>query len=83
VVRAGVPRVLARQAPVSDGYATALTAAFYRHLADDDAPTAGRALADARRATLGDAGAERATATLVVAGDRHAGRRGRRPAARR
>ncbi|MGH8906967.1 MAG: CHAT domain-containing protein [Egibacteraceae bacterium] len=45
----GVPQVLVMQAPVSDGYATELTAAVYRHLATADRPDVLVALAEARR----------------------------------
>ena len=38
LVRAGVPMVLAMQAPVTDPYATALSAGFYRRLATDASP---------------------------------------------
>jgi len=38
LVGAGVPLVLAMQAPVTDRYATALSAEFYRRLATDASP---------------------------------------------
>jgi hypothetical protein len=45
----GTPQVLAMQSPVSDAYATELTAAIYEHLATADAPDVLIALAEARR----------------------------------
>ena len=50
LIGAGVPQVLAMQAPVSDIYATNLCAEFYRHLAVDASPDPLLALAQARRA---------------------------------
>jgi tetratricopeptide (TPR) repeat protein len=50
LVGAGVPLVLAMQAPVTDRYATALAAEFYRRLATDASPDPLLALAGARRA---------------------------------
>jgi tetratricopeptide (TPR) repeat protein len=50
LVGAGVPQVLAMQAPVTDAYATALAGEFYRHLATDASPDPLLALAGARRA---------------------------------
>ena len=47
--RRGLERVVAMQAPVSDGYATELAAAFYRQLSIAPFPRAGVALAIARR----------------------------------
>ena len=49
LVRAGVPMVLAMQAPVTDPYATALSAGFYRRLATSASPDPLPALAAARR----------------------------------
>ena len=49
LVKAGVPMVLAMQAPVTDGHATALSAEFYRRLATDASPDPLLALAWARR----------------------------------
>ena len=49
LVGAGVPLVLAMQAPVTDRYATALSAEFYRRLATDASPDPLLALAGARR----------------------------------
>jgi tetratricopeptide (TPR) repeat protein len=72
LVRAGVPRVLAMQAPVSDGYATDLAHAFYEHLSRVAWPRAGVALALARQAlqTREDRPrAEWAVPTLLLAGD--------------
>ena len=54
LVTAGVPQVLAMQAPVSDAYATALGGEFYRHLATDASPDPLLALAGARRAAERD-----------------------------
>ncbi|MGH3696320.1 MAG: TIR domain-containing protein, partial [Pseudonocardiaceae bacterium] len=75
--RLGLPRVIAMQAPVSDGYATELAAAFYGQLSVPAFPRAGVALARARQAlaTQGTGTAaerpstEWATATLVATGD--------------
>ena len=50
LVGAGVPMVLAMQAPVTDRYATALSAELYRRLATDASPDPLLALAGARRA---------------------------------
>ena len=50
VIGAGVPQVLAMQAPVSDIYATNVCAEFYRRLAVDAVPDPLLALAQARRA---------------------------------
>ena len=52
--RAGVPMVLAMQAPVTDRYATALSAEFYRRLATGASPDPLLALAEARRAAERD-----------------------------
>ena len=49
LVQAGVPQVLAMQAPVTDAYATQLAAEVYRHLASDATPDPLLALAEARR----------------------------------
>ena len=49
LVDAGVPQVLAMQAPVTDRYATELCAGFYRRLATDASPDPLLALAEARR----------------------------------
>ena len=49
LVAAGVPVVLAMQAPVTDRYATTLAAEFYRRLATDATPDPLLALAEARR----------------------------------
>jgi hypothetical protein len=49
LIRRGADRVLAMQAPVSDGFATALAGVFYRELAADAGCTVGQALAGARR----------------------------------
>ena len=49
LVSAGVPQVLAMQAPVTDRYATVLGGEFYRHLATDASPDPLLALAHARR----------------------------------
>jgi tetratricopeptide (TPR) repeat protein len=49
LIEAGVPQVLAMQAPVSDRYATNLCAELYRHLATDALPDPLLALAKARR----------------------------------
>jgi tetratricopeptide (TPR) repeat protein/mRNA-degrading endonuclease toxin of MazEF toxin-antitoxin module len=73
LVRAGARRVLAMQTTVTDPYATALTAAFYRQLsAHPDQPVA-QALARARRDVQDrlpkDAPPEWGVATLVTAGD--------------
>ena len=54
LIEAGVPNVVAMQAPVSDQYATALTAEFYRLLSEADSPSVARALAAARRTTAQD-----------------------------
>ena len=54
LVGAGVPMVLAMQAPVTDRYATALSAEFYRRLATDASPDPLLALAEARRAAERD-----------------------------
>jgi TIR domain/CHAT domain len=54
LVSAGVPMVLAMQAPVTDGYATALAAEFYRRLATDASPDPLLALAEIRRAAERD-----------------------------
>ena len=54
LVAAGVPVVLAMQAPVTDRYATALSAEFYRRLATDASPDPLLALAGARRAAERD-----------------------------
>ena len=54
LVGAGVPQVLAMQAPVTDRYATALSGEFYRHLATDASPDPLLALAEARRAAERD-----------------------------
>ena len=54
LVGAGVPMVLAMQAPVTDRYATALSAEFYRRLATDASPDPLLALAGARRAAERD-----------------------------
>ena len=54
LVAAGVPQVLAMQAPVTDAYATALSGEFYRHLAIDASPDPLLALAGARRAAEQD-----------------------------
>ena len=54
LVGAGVPQVLAMQAPVTDRYATALSGEFYRHLATDASPDPLLALAGARRAAERD-----------------------------
>jgi tetratricopeptide (TPR) repeat protein len=50
LVDAGVPQVLAMQAPVTDRYATALSGEFYQRLATDALPDPLLALAGARRA---------------------------------
>ena len=49
LIEAGVPQVLAMQAPVSDAYATQLSGEFYRRLATDAFPDPLLALAEARR----------------------------------
>ena len=49
LVAAGVPQVLAMQAPVTDRYATILGGEFYRRLATDASPDPLLALAEARR----------------------------------
>ena len=75
--REGVSRVVAMQAPVSDGYATELATAFYRHLSRAPWPRAGVALAAARRdvEAAGRIDATRAqrpewaTATLLLTGE--------------
>jgi tetratricopeptide (TPR) repeat protein len=54
LVAAGVPMVLAMQAPVTDRYATALAAEFYRRLATDASPDPLLALAGARQAAERD-----------------------------
>ena len=54
LVRAGVPQVLAMQAPVTDRYATLLGGEFYRRLATDASPDPLLALAGARRAAERD-----------------------------
>jgi TIR domain/CHAT domain len=54
LVGAGVPMVLAMQAPVTDRYATAVSAEFYRRLATDASPDPLLALAGARRAAERD-----------------------------
>ena len=54
LVGAGVPQVLAMQAPVTDRYATALGGEFYRRLATDASPDPLLALAGARRAAERD-----------------------------
>jgi tetratricopeptide (TPR) repeat protein len=54
LVAAGVPMVLAMQEPVTDRYATALSAEFYRRLATGATPDPLLALAEARRAAERD-----------------------------
>jgi tetratricopeptide (TPR) repeat protein len=54
LVAAGVPMVLAMQAPVTDRYATALSAELYRRLATGATPDPLLALAEARRAAERD-----------------------------
>ena len=54
LVAAGVPQVLAMQAPVTDAYATQLAAEMYRHLAADASPDPLLALAAARRSAERD-----------------------------
>jgi hypothetical protein len=54
LVGAGVPQVLAMQAPVTDAYATALSGELYRRLATDASPDPLLALAGARRAAERD-----------------------------
>src|SRR5208337_1511585 len=54
LIEAGVPQVLAMQAPVTDRYATELCAGFYRRLAADASPDPLLALAEARRAAERD-----------------------------
>ena len=54
LVAAGVPVVLAMQAPVTDRYATTLAAEFYRRLATGATPDPLLALAEARRAAERD-----------------------------
>ena len=54
LVAAGVPQVLAMQAPVTDRYATALSGELYRRLATDASPDPLLALAGARRAAERD-----------------------------
>ena len=54
LVGAGVPQVLAMQAPVTDRYATVLGGEFYRRLATDASPDPLLALAGARRAAERD-----------------------------
>ena len=54
LVAAGVPMVLAMQAPVSDRYATMLAGEFYRRLATDASPDPLTAMAEARRAAERD-----------------------------
>jgi hypothetical protein len=49
LLEGGVSAVLAMQGPVSDAYATELTAEFYRHLATADSPDPLAALSEARR----------------------------------
>ena len=78
LVAAGADRVIAMQTAVTDRYATALTGAIYRILADNPAATVAGALADARRELEADRAAaaaagrlepaEYATATLIAAG---------------
>ncbi len=75
LIHAGIPQVLAMQTRVTDRYASELAAAFYGELNTPDRPTAGRALAHARR-TLEErrqrearpAAPEYATASLFSAG---------------
>jgi hypothetical protein len=66
LVAAGVPRVVAMQAPVGDEYGTALLSAFYGALSQPDTPLVSRALAEARRASHREGPAEWATVTLVL-----------------
>ncbi|MBI1356501.1 MAG: CHAT domain-containing protein [Acidobacteria bacterium] len=74
---AGVARVLAMQAAVSDDYATRLAGAFYRQLTLGEKPLASHALAVARREVetafrreeRPDAVSEFATPSLFVAGE--------------
>ena len=54
LVAAGVPQVLAMQAPVTDAYATTLSGELYRRLATDASPDPLLALAEARRAAERD-----------------------------
>jgi tetratricopeptide (TPR) repeat protein len=54
LVAAGVPQVMAMQAPVTDRYATLLGGEFYRRLATDASPDPLPALAEARRAAERD-----------------------------
>lgn len=49
LIRRGADRVIAMQAPVSDRYATALAASFYRELVEDPAQPVRQALTRARR----------------------------------
>ena len=65
LVDAGVPQVLAMQAPVTDRYATALGGEFYRRLATDASSDPLLALAGARRAAERDR--QGAAAGLVAA----------------
>jgi hypothetical protein len=59
--RGGVARVVAMQAPVTDGYATELARIFYRVLSAASAPRAGVAIATARQKPRARAGARAAT----------------------
>ncbi len=79
LIEAGVPQVLAMQAPVTDAYATQLSAGFYRRLATGASPDPLLALSEARRAAERDrlalpadsprrGPAERATPTLLARG---------------
>ena len=54
LVRAGMPQVLAMQAPVTGNYETRLAAVMYRHLATDASPDPLLALAEARRSAEWD-----------------------------
>ena len=54
LVKAGVPQVLAMQAPITNLYATRLSGEFYRRLASDASPDPMLALAEARRAVERD-----------------------------
>ncbi|MGW6933505.1 CHAT domain-containing protein [Lentzea sp. NPDC054927] len=56
LVRHGADRVIAMQAPISDGFATRLARELYRVLAETPRATAGQALAAARRSALEDIG---------------------------
>ena len=66
---AGIPQVLAMQAPVTDVYATRFGSAFYRHLTSDASPDPLLALAEARRALEQDRQARRGASVKTEPGE--------------